>query len=374
MEFRDLKAQYQALKPKIDEAVIKVMTDSNFISGSQVTELEKRLAAYVGVKHCITCGNGTDALTLALMSIGAGPGDAVFVPDFTFFASAETPAVLGATPVFVDVCEDTFNMAPESLRAEIERVKVENRLRLKAVIPVDLFGLPADYQKLCKIAHENGMTVIEDGAQGFGGTYVTKRACSFGDISTTSFFPAKPLGCYGDGGAVFTDNDNIANLIRSLAIHGKGSDKYDNIRLGMNSRLDTVQAAILNVKMDAFEQYELKTVNKAAEWYTQRLYKVVVVPVIPQHFGSSWAQYTIRLDNRKMRDELQIELKQRGIPSMIYYPKLMHQQSAFADLPYHNQSPNAEKLCETVLSLPIHPYLSEDAADQICTEISNILK
>lgn len=248
MQFRDLQKQYQTLKPQIDAAIQAVLTDANFISGPQVIGLEHHLAEYVGAKHCITCGNGTDALTLALMAWNIGPGDAVFVPDFTFFASGETPAYQGAVPVFVDVEEDTFNMSPASLKAAIEAVLKEDVLRPRAIIAVDLFGQPADYPVLREIADSYGLLILEDGAQGFGGRIGEQRACSFGDISTTSFFPAKPLGCYGDGGAIFTDNDEWAELMRSLRIHGKGTDKYDNVRIGLNSRLDTLQAAVLDVK------------------------------------------------------------------------------------------------------------------------------
>ena len=373
MEFRDLKKQYQVLKPQMDAAVGRVMTDANFISGTKVQELESQLAAYTDVKHCITCGNGTDALTLALMACGVGPGDAVFVPDFTFFATAETPASLGATPVFVDVCKSTFNMSAESLETEIKRVKAEGKLKLKAVIPVDLFGLPAEYTAIQAVADKYGITVIEDGAQGFGGSYGAKKACSFGYISTTSFFPAKPLGCYGDGGAVFTNDDEKDTLIRSLAVHGKGSDKYDNLRLGMNSRLDTIQAAILGVKLNAFVSHELRNVNTAAAWYTERLQGAVQLPEVPQHYGSSWAQYTIRLKDREERDRLQTGLRECGIPSMIYYPKLMHQQTAFGSIEYRGQCPNAEKLCSAVLSLPMHPYLTEEDVDTVCRAIKEVL-
>ncbi|MFW5632242.1 MAG: DegT/DnrJ/EryC1/StrS family aminotransferase, partial [Acetivibrio ethanolgignens] len=258
MQFRDLKTQYQTLKSEIDQAVIDVMTASNFISGIQVTELEAQLASYVGVKHCITCANGTDALTLALMAWNVGIGDAVFVPDFTFFASGETVAYEGATPIFVDVEEDSFNMSPTSLEQAIEAVLKEGKLTPRVIVAVDLFGQPADYVAIRKLADKYGLYILEDGAQGFGGRLqidgVEHRACSFGDISTTSFFPAKPLGCYGDGGAIFTDNDGWAELIRSLRIHGKGSDKYDNVRIGMNSRLDTIQAAILQVKLKVFAE------------------------------------------------------------------------------------------------------------------------
>ena len=364
MQFRDLKAQYRALKEDIDAAINQVVTDSNFISGRQVTELEKSLADYVGVKHCITCANGTDALTLALMAWDIKEGDAVFVPDFTFFSSGEVVSFEGALPVFVDVDKDTFNMSPASLEAAIKRTLEEGKAVPKVIVAVDLFGQPADYDSIREIADRYGLKILEDGAQGFGGSIRGKMACSFGDISTTSFFPAKPLGCYGDGGAVFTDDDAIADYIRSIRIHGKGECKYDNVRIGMNSRLDTIQASVLQVKLEAFAKYELSEVNRAAAEYTKQLSGVVKTPEVPKDYVSSWAQYTIILDDSKMRDGLQQYLKEQGIPSMIYYPKPMHCQKAFEDVvPQEHNCPNTAMLCERVLALPIHPYLTnEDAA------------
>lgn len=370
MQFRDLQKQYQVLKPQMDAAVGKVLTDANFISGAQVKALEKKLAEYVGVKHCITCANGTDALKLAEMACGIGKGHAVFVPDFTFFSTAETVADLGATNIFVDVDMDTFNICPKALEAAIEKVIAEGRLEPKAIVAVDLFGQPADYTAISAIAEKYGLILIEDGAQGFGGRIGERMACSFGHIATTSFFPAKPLGCYGDGGAVFTNDDDAAALIRSLCIHGKsGEDKYNNIRIGMNSRLDTLQAAVLEVKLDAFAGKELEAVNRAAGWYNARLSGAVKTPVVLPGFYSSWAQYTIQLPDDGSRDALQQALKPQGIPTMIYYPRGMHQQGAFADLPYALQCPNTEKLCRTVLALPMHPYLEETDVEAICKAV-----
>ncbi|MDU5603864.1 MAG: DegT/DnrJ/EryC1/StrS family aminotransferase, partial [Mogibacterium sp.] len=257
MEFRDLKKQYAALKNDIDHQIDEVIASSRFIGGSKVSELEEKLAAYVGVKHCVTCGNGTDALELALMAWGIGEGDAVFVPDFTFFSSGEVVAILGATPVFVDVDEDTFNMDAASLEKAITGVVADGKLRPSVVVPVDLFGLPANFPEIRKVADKYGLKILEDGAQGFGGEINGQKACSFGDISTTSFFPAKPLGCYGDGGAIFTNDDEAAELIRSYCVHGKGKMKYDNVRIGMNSRLDSIQAGILLPKLAAFAEYEV---------------------------------------------------------------------------------------------------------------------
>ena len=372
MQFRDLRRQYQVLKQEIDAGIADVISSTNFISGSKVQELEERLAGYVGVKHCITCANGTDALTLAMMVWGVGAGDAVFVPDFTFFSTGEIVSFAGATPVFVDVDMYTFNMSVDSLEKKIQDTIQDGKLNPKVIVPVDLFGLPADYYRIREIAQKYKMFVLEDGAQGFGGQIGTQKACSFGDISTTSFFPAKPLGCYGDGGAVFTDDDDVEELIRSYCVHGKGTMKYDNIRIGMNSRLDTIQAAILLPKLEAFQKYELDNVNKAAELYTKNLEDVVKVPRIPTGYYSSWAQYTIQLNNKHERENLQRRLKESGIPSMIYYTKPMHRQKAFKNLQNADSDyKNTIRLCETVLSLPIHPYLSKDdvmkVVDVICT-------
>lgn len=366
MQFRDLKKQYQSLKKEIDPAIQQVLTTGNFISGIQVTELEEQLSAYVGVKHCITCGNGTDALTLALMVWNIGPGDAVFVPDFTFFASGETPAYEGAVPIFVDVEEDTFNMSPSSLEEAIWQVKREGKLIPRVIIAVDLFGQPADYPEIRRIAEKYGLLILEDGAQGFGGRIGERKACSFGDISTTSFFPAKPLGCYGDGGAIFTDNDEWAALLRSYRIHGKGADKYDNVRIGMNSRLDTLQAAILRVKLKAFEEYELADVNLAARRYTEGLHKTVKTPAVREGFYSSWAQYSILLKGKEERDRLQAYLKEKGIPSMVYYPRPMSMQGAFAGMDCVKVDLSvAVDLCQRVLALPMHPYLTAEDQEEV---------
>lgn len=375
MEFRDLKAQYRALKPEIDKAIAQVIESSGFILGPQVTELEKRLAAYVGVRHCVTCANGTDALELALKSWGIGPGDAVFVPDFTFFSTAEVAARLGATPVFVDIDAKTFNLDPEKLEATIQKVEKESSLVPRAVIAVDLFGLPADYDRIGKIAASHGLRVLEDGAQGFGGSIRGRKACSFGSTGTTSFFPAKPLGCYGDGGAIFTNDDAQAALLRSLRVHGKGTDKYDNVRLGYNSRLDTLQAAILLPKLTAFETGELDGVNRAAAAYSRLLNGFVVVPEVPEGFVSSWAQYTIRLRNEAERDFVRQRLADTGIPTGIYYRKPLHSQKAFAGLPKLDMGLEAaEDACSRVLSLPIHPYLANETIEKIAAAVQKALE
>lgn len=363
MEFRDLKKQYEVLKPEMDAAIRQVLMDANYISGRQVTELEDALAEYVGVKYCITCANGTDALTLALMTWGIGENDAVFVPDFTFFSSAETVAYEGATPVFTDILKDTFNMDPDSLERAIEAVLKEGKLTPKAIVTVDLFGLPADYQRIRQIAEKYNLYILEDAAQGFGGVYHGKRAGSFGDLATTSFFPAKPLGCYGDGGAIFTNRDDWAKRLYSLRVHGKGSDKYDNVRIGMNSRLDTLQAAVLQVKLAAFQKEELSKVNQIADIYTEHLKDCVKVPQIPDGLSSGWAQYSILLKDQKERDDVEAYLKENGVPCMIYYRKGMHSQTAFAGLSHYGEEFLVSNyVCERVLSLPLSPYLTE--ADQ----------
>ena len=328
MEFRDLKRQYQIHKEEIDSAIKNTMETGIFIGGSAVLSLERKLEEYVGVKHCITCGNGTDALQLALMAWNIGPGDAVFVPDFTFFSSGEVVPVVGATPVFVDIEKKTFNICVESLKNAIEYVIQNTNLKPRVIVAVDLFGQPADFDAIQKIANQYGLLILEDAAQGFGGTIGNKKACSFGDISTTSFFPAKPLGCYGDGGAIFTDNDEWAEIIQSLKVHGKGVDKYDNIRIGTNSRLDAIQAAVLLEKLKFFDE-EIQRCQYVAEYYTRNLKDIVETPVILEGNSSSWAQYTICLKDESERIKLANHLLKSNIPSAIYYKKPMHKQIAF---------------------------------------------
>lgn len=376
MEFRDLKEQYRRLKADIDRALVETATSGQFIMGGAVKELETELAQYVGVRHCISCANGTDALTLALKAWGIGAGDAVFVPDFTFFSTAEIVAIEGATPIFVDVCPETFNLDTESLKKAITAVRNEGRLKPKAVVAVDLFGLPADFATIRNLAREEHLFLLEDGAQGFGGSIDNQRACSFGDIATTSFFPAKPLGCYGDGGAVFTDNDEWAALIQSYRVHGKGSDKYDNVRIGLNSRLDTIQAAILRVKLKAFKDHELAAVNQATRSYDKMLAPLssfLSTPSVPNNYTSSWAQYTITLNESIDRQHLQSCLKAKGIPTMIYYPIPMSQQTAFKRLKKNIPTPNAEYLSKHVLSLPMHPYIKIEDIELITNELKNCL-
>lgn len=375
MQFRDLKTQYNVLKDEMDKAILDVVSSSAYVMGPKIKEMEIAFADYVGVKHCVACNSGTDALLLALKVWNVKPGDAVFVPSFTFFASAEVIAMQGATPVFVDVDKDTFNMDVDDLERKIEQTIKAGKLTPRVVIAVDLFGLPADFKTIRKVADKHKLYVLEDGAQGFGGRIGDRKACTFGDISTTSFFPAKPVGCYGDGGAVFTDNDEWTELLESYHIHGKGSDRYDNVRIGMNSRLDSIQAAILLVKLKAFKEYELVDVNKVAARYTEKLKDVVKTPIVPEGFYSSWAQYTLQVEDKEVRSGLQAALKALDIPTAIYYPIPMHRQTAFNYLnPDDNRCPVSDQLADTVVSLPIHPYLSEKDQDVICDAIRGFLK
>ncbi len=386
LQFRDLHRQYEAIKESIDSSIQGVIDSTSFISGKAVKELELTLADYVGVKHCISCGNGTDAITIALRaalndSDEARSKSAVFVPDFTFFSSGECPADLGYPVYFVDVKKETYNIDPESLEKSIEK-SISNGCKPAAIIAVDLFGQPAEFQALRSIADKYHMIILEDGAQGFGGSITVngkkRMACSFGDISTTSFFPAKPLGCYGDGGAIFTDNDEWADLCRSIAVHGKDTSnpsdpmaKYNNVRLGYNSRLDTIQAAVLNAKFPKFRDYELAAVNRVAEWYGELLKDTdFALPVILDNYYSSWAQYTIQLPKGADRDSIQAELKEAGIPTMVYYKKPMHRQGAFqGTVGAESVCPVTEELCERVLCLPIHPYLERNEVELICEKL-----
>lgn len=375
MQFIDLKTQYNHLKDEINQNIQNVLDSGQYMMGDYVVQLEEELATYVGTEYCLTCANGTDALQLALMALNIGLGDAVFVPSFTFYSTAEVVSLLGATPIFVDIDSKTFNIDGEKLEKAIEKVKESNELFPKVIISVDLFGQPADYNLIKSIAEKYNLFLIEDGAQGFGGEINGNKACSFGDISTTSFFPAKPLGCYGDGGAIFTDNKQFYEILSSLRIHGKGSFKYDNVRVGMNSRLDTIQAGILLPKLHAFEKYELDIRNKVATLYSKELLNVVTTPFIKDGYLSSWAQYTILLQSEIERDNLKSKLSEKGIPSMIYYPKPLHKQPVYSEyqevIMDLNISEDISKLC---LSLPMHPYLDTKTIKFICDNIKDILQ
>lgn len=374
MQFIDLQKQYQALKTNIDNAIHKVLDSSNYILGNQVKELESELAEYVGTEFCVTCANGTDALTLAIETLNLQSNDVVFVPTFTFFASAETVSQNGNKIVFVDSDERTFNISTEKLEQAILKVK-NNGENPKVIVAVDLFGQCANYPEIVKIAEKYGMQILEDGAQGFGGSVNGKKACSFGNIATTSFFPAKPLGCYGDGGAIFTNDKQTFELLQSLRVHGKGSDKYDNVRLGYNSRLDTIQAGILIEKLKAFKNFELDRRNEIAKIYTDNLIDVVETPFVPENFISSWAQYTIKLSDSSVRNSLQTSLKQMGIPSMVYYPTCMHNQTVYKNCNFDvTELKVSERLTQQVLSLPMHPYLENNEVLEICDAVKNALK
>ena len=375
MQFRDLHAQYEALKPEIDAGIQAVIESTGFILGKPVAELEEQLAAYAGRKHCVGVANGTEALQLALMAHDVGPGDAVFTSDFTYFASAGCASIIGATPVMVDIDLATFNMSPAALEAQIQKVLAEGKLTPRFIIPVDLFGLPANYPEIEKIAAKYGLKILEDAAQGFGGAIRGKRACSFGDVSATSFFPAKPLGCYGDGGAIFTDDEGLDARLRSLRASGKSpTDKYDNREIGMNSRLDTLQAAILLPKLKAFRDYELEAVNLVADRYTAALKNAVVTPAVPEGFLSSWAQYTVLLDNAGQRARVQAALKGKGIPTMVYYPRGLHQQAAYRGMNLDDADyPNTLAATQRVLSLPMHPYLKEEEQAMIVKSLLEAL-
>ena len=366
IQFIDLASQYQCLKLNIDRRIQSVLDHGQYIMGPEVAELEERLASYVGVKNAITCANGTDALHLALMALGIGPGDAVFTTTFTFFATAEVIALAGATPIFVDIEPHTFNICPVKLEAKIKSVIGQGVLDPKAIIAVDLFGLPADYRRLEPIASSYGIKLVEDAAQGFGGEMDGRKAGSFGDVATTSFFPAKPLGCYGDGGAVFTNDDCLAELVRSCRLHGKGNDKYDNVRIGLNSRLDTIQAAILLAKLDAFPM-ELVQRKAIAEEYNRALPEFCKTPAVPQNFSSAWAQYTARSEKR---DWIKERLASKNIPCGIYYKKCVHQQKAFHHIDIgENELNEAELASQVVVSFPMHPYLPKESIDEIASTL-----
>ena len=368
MQFIDLKSQYARLKSDIDARIQGVLDAQAFIQGPEVRELEVALAEFSGAKRVVTCANGTDALQLALMGLGVGPGDAVFVPSFTYTATAEVILLLGARPVFVDSDPDTFNIDFDSAEAAVVRTREEGVLRPAALMTVDLFGLPVDYDRARDLANRHGLAFISDAAQGFGASFRRRRVgCGMADITTTSFFPAKPLGCYGDGGAVFTDDDRIADTIRSICLHGKGQEKYDVVRVGVNSRLDTLQAAILLPKLAIFAD-ELEKRHSVAQRYTDRLKNHVATPQAAEGDDRfAWAQYTVKVDDR---DGVQARLKAAGVPSNVYYPRPMHLQSAYLEYGDGEGSlPVAEQLSKVVLSLPMHPYLSDEEVDQVSTAL-----
>jgi len=365
MKLIDLSSQYLSIKEKIDQGIHNVLDHGQYIMGPEVRQFENDLKEFTSSKHALTCANGTDALSLVLMAWNIGPGDAVFVPSFTYIATAEAPAQLGATPFFVDVDVNTFNIDPKSLKQAI----LDSRklgLNPAVVIPVDLFGQPAAIDEITDIAHDNNIKVLIDGAQSFGGISNNRRVGSMGDATTTSFFPAKPLGCYGDGGAIFTQDDNDAELINSIRLHGKGSHKYENIRIGMNSRMDTIQAAILIEKLKIFPD-ELIAREKIANLYTEKLSEKIRTPFCNNNLKSAWAQYTIIIENR---DRVQDELKSKNIPSVVYYPIPLSKQAGYKDYPSVKSGLDvSDYLSKRVLSLPMHPYLRDDEVERISQEI-----
>jgi len=372
LPFIDVAAQRKRLGARIDDAIARVLAHCQFINGPEITELERDMSAFCGAKHSIAVSSGTDALVLILMALGIGRGDAVFCPSFTFSATAESVALVGATPVFVDVLEATFNIDPASLDLAIAKAQSLD-LAPKAVMAVDIFGLPADYEAIGKIAQKHNLKVIDDAAQSFGGTYHNRKVGTLGDVTATSFFPAKPLGCYGDGGAVYTDSDEIAAIVKSLRNHGAGTDRYDNVRIGMNGRLDTIQAAVLIEKLKIFPD-EIVARERAAKRYNELLGDIANVPQVPAGYGSVWAQYTIRVP-KGQRDPLADALRQQGIPTAQYYPKPTHRQTAYVDYPQPEGGlPVTEMLSGEVISLPMHAYLDDATQERIVKAVRAALK
>jgi dTDP-4-amino-4,6-dideoxygalactose transaminase len=372
IEFIDLAAQRRRLGARVDEAVLRVLSHGRYVMGPEVAQVEADLAAFSGASIVVSCASGTDALALVLMAKEVGPGDAVLCPSFTFVATAEVVAWVGATPLFIDVLPDTFNMDPASLRLGVERAR-QLKLRPVGVIPVDLFGQPADYDEIESICRELGLWMLSDAAQSFGATYRGRKVGTTGLATATSFFPAKPLGCYGDGGAIFTEDPALAEVLRSLRVHGQGQDRYDNVRIGMTGRLDSIQAAVLIEKLKIFED-EINRRNAVAARYNDALQDVAIVPRVLPDRSSVWAQYTIRIDPAK-RAGMAEALKVKGIPTAIYYPKPVHQQTAYRRFPCAgNGLPVSEALAQEVISLPMHPYLEPELQDRIVDAVHEALR
>ena len=375
MHFIDLVFQYHALSTEIDANIQTVLNSAQFIGGPFVEELEEKLAAFVGRKHCLTCANGTDALQTAFLALGIGPGDAVFCTDVTMVASVEPAKMLGASIVFCDIDPRTYNLSPDSLERQIQAVLAEGRLTPKVVVSVDIFGNPCDYDAIVPICERYGLTLVEDAAQSFGASYHGRRCGSFGRIATTSFFPAKPLGCYGDGGAIFTDNDELDKLCRSLCVHGKGpGGKYDNVRVGMNSRLDAIQAAVLLPKLGALEEYELEARQAVARCYDNAFAGKLVTPFVPEGCLSAYAQYVLLAENSEQRDRIIASLDQNGIPNMVYYPTPQHLLPVFRDEPQYGETyENASDYCARTFSLPMHPYLGNEEQQMVINAVLGVL-
>ncbi len=367
MQFIDLKRQYLEIKELVNERIARVLEHGRFILGPEIDELESALAKFVGRRHCVSCSSGTDALLIPLMALGIGKGDAVFTTPFTFIATSEVIRLVGASPVFVDIDPVTFNIDPNRLESAIQKVLDEGKLRPKLIIPVDLFGIVAQYEEIEEIARRYGLMILEDAAQSFGASRNGRRACAWGDISATSFFPAKPLGCYGDGGAIFTDDDQMAELFRSIRVHGQGEDRYDNVRNGINGRMDSIQAAILLAKLTIFEK-EIERRNKIANAYNKLLSGKVVTPKVPDGCVSVWAQYSVLANNEQHRKEIINRLQHKGIPTAIYYPKPLHLQKVNEDLGYREGDfPIAESISKRIFSLPMHPYLAHEEIELIAS-------
>ncbi len=367
--FINLNAQYIDNKPAIDSAIQKVLDHGQYIMGPEVRELEAQLADFIGVKHVLACSSGTDALVLPLMTLNLKRGDAVFTSPFTFFASAESISLAGATPVFVDIDPVTYNLDSKDLDARIQQVIDEGKLTPKAIMPVDLFGISADYDEIMRIASKHGLFLLEDAAQSFGAPYKGRKACGFGNAAATSFYPAKPLGCYGDGGAVFTNDTDMYQELVSLRVHGQAvsGDKYDNVRIGLNARMDTIQAAILLEKLKTYDA-EIERRNNVAELYKKHLHENVITPNVPDDQGSVWAQYSIQVDNR---EKLKSDLADQGIPTAVFYPIPIHLSSAYAHLGYsQGDFPVSESVSKKIISLPMHPYLDESTIMTICDAVN----
>lgn len=371
IEFIDLKAQRQHIGQAMEDAILKVVRDGSYILGPEVQQFETGLAAFCGAKHAIGVANGTDALILVLEALGIGPGDAVICPSFTFAATAEVVAWMGATPVFAEIDEATYNIDPKGLAAALDTAK-KHKLKPRALITVDLFGQACDYEPIEAFCKQNDLVLIADSAQGYGARYKGRVAGAIGDFATTSFFPAKPLGCYGDGGAILTDSDEHTALLLSLRFHGKGSYKYDNVRIGVNSRLDTLQAAVLIEKLKIYAE-EIEKRQLVAQRYTEALKDLVTTPYVMPDCVSTWAQYTIRVDAGR-RDAFQAALKAKGVPTTVYYPKPLHQQTAYKHFPVAgNGLPISERVAQEVVALPMHPYLDVATQDYIIAAVRGAL-
>lgn len=370
MQFIDLKRQYSQICEKINQNINNVLEHGRYIMGPEITKLEEELAQFCGVKHCVACSSGTDALLMPLLAWEIGPGDAVFTSPFTFVSTAEVISLLGATPVFCDIDEQTYNIDPEDLEKKINMVKEECKLKPKAIIPVDIFGLLADYGAILPLAEKHGLTVLEDAAQSFGASFHGRRACSYGNVAATSFFPAKPLGCYGDGGAVLTNDDSLYEKLLSIRNHGAGKDKYQNVRIGINGRMDSMQAGVLLAKLDIFER-ELEERNRIAARYSEKLKESFATPIIPEGYRSAWAQYSILAKDSAHRDKLMAALKEKDVPTAIYYPIPLHLQEAYENSGYKKGDlPVSEGIAERIFSIPMHPYLLENEIELICSTIN----